>query len=164
MKKVFYSKFFFCFFLLAFDVISKLLALKYVPPLSAIAYPFGGIGIFALPGLTFSLNTVFNTGMAWGLFSGFTSLLLILRLCIIAGLLGFLFFRPAKAPFALWLIATGAFGNIIDMFCYGYVIDFLHLQILDWSFPIFNVADSLITIGAALLFLQPRRRTEFQQL
>ncbi len=144
------------------DVASKALALHWVPPLRGFSYPFGGIALFDLPGLSFSLNTVVNTGMAWGLFPEFSKLLLSLRLCIVAALIAFLVMRPARATFALWMIAAGALGNIIDMFWYGCVIDFLHFRFFGWSFPIFNLADSLITVGAAMLFLWPKSRAAFQ--
>jgi signal peptidase II len=144
------------------DVASKALALRWVPPLRGFTYPFGGIALFDLPCISFSLNTVVNTGMAWGLFPQFPTLLLILRLCIIGALVAYLVKRQAKATFALWLIVAGALGNVIDMFWYGCVIDFLHFRFFDWSFPIFNLADSLITIGAALLLLWPKSRAAFQ--
>ena len=53
---------------------------------------------------------------------------------------------------ALMLILSGAIGNIAERVVRGYVIDFIHLHYFDkWSWPVFNVADILITIGAILL-------------
>ena len=52
---------------------------------------------------------------------------------------------------ALSLILGGAIGNLIDRSIYGYVIDFFHLYYQDWHYPAFNIADSVICIGAALL-------------
>lgn len=121
------------------------------------SYPFGGIGIFEqFYGVSFSLNTVTNTGVAWGLFPGHAPLLLALRAMIIAGLLIYLLWNPKKASLSLWMIAAGATGNVIDMLVYGHVIDFLHFQFFGWSFPLFNLADSCIAIGAFLLLL-PRK-------
>jgi signal peptidase II len=52
----------------------------------------------------------------------------------------------------LALILAGAAGNLIDRMKLGYVVDFVHVHWQDtWSFPIFNVADSLITVGATLM-------------
>jgi signal peptidase II len=55
--------------------------------------------------------------------------------------------------FALALILGGAIGNVIDRSLYGYVVDFLDFHAAGWHFPAFNVADSAISVGAALLIL-----------
>lgn len=53
----------------------------------------------------------------------------------------------------LCLILAGALGNLQDRWSRGYVIDFVHVHWGDrWSFPIFNLADSLISVGVCLLF------------
>ena len=54
---------------------------------------------------------------------------------------------------ALALILGGALGNVIDRLLHGYVIDFIQVHWRDSYFPSFNVADSAITLGAALLIL-----------
>ena len=54
---------------------------------------------------------------------------------------------------ALALIVGGALGNVIDRILLGHVIDFIHVHYQQWYFPAFNVADSSITVGAALLIL-----------
>lgn len=56
-----------------------------------------------------------------------------------------------KLNLALALVLAGAIGNLIDRSIYGYVIDFLHVYYQNWHYPAFNVADSAICIGAALL-------------
>jgi len=56
-----------------------------------------------------------------------------------------------KLNLALSLVLAGAVGNLIDRSIYGYVIDFFHLYYQDWHYPAFNIADSAICIGAALL-------------
>ena len=59
---------------------------------------------------------------------------------------------------ALALVAGGALGNVIDRIRFGYVIDFIHFfQAGVWDFPAFNLADSAITLGAALLVLDAWR-------
>src|SRR5690606_30184448 len=93
-----------------------------------------------------------NTGVAWGLFAGFPGLLFALRVAIISILLVFV---PKRLP--VWLIATGAIGNVIDYCLYGHVIDFLHFTFWGYSFPIFNIADSCITIGVCFLLLFPSK-------
>ena len=62
----------------------------------------------------------------------------------------------------LALILGGAIGNVIDRLRFGLVVDFIDLHAGGWHWPAFNVADSAITVGAALLildgFLQHERR------
>ena len=55
--------------------------------------------------------------------------------------------------FALSLVLGGAVGNVIDRVIYSHVIDFLDFYYGTWHFPAFNVADSAISVGAALLIL-----------
>jgi signal peptidase II len=59
---------------------------------------------------------------------------------------------------ALAFILGGALGNVIDRVVYGYVIDFVQVHWRGWYFPSFNVADSAITVGAALLIFDELRR------
>ena len=59
---------------------------------------------------------------------------------------------------ALALILGGALGNVVDRVLHGYVIDFVQVHWRGWYFPSFNVADSAITVGAALLILDELRR------
>jgi len=56
-----------------------------------------------------------------------------------------------RIALALALILGGALGNVIDRLLYGYVIDFIDFYYGDWHWPVFNVADSAISVGAALL-------------
>lgn len=65
--------------------------------------------------------------------------------------------------FSIWmsigysLIIGGALGNIVDRLIYGAVFDFIHLHYKDYSFPIFNLADSFISIGVAVIVLSAVR-------
>ena len=59
---------------------------------------------------------------------------------------------------ALAMILGGAVGNVIDRIAYGHVIDFLDFHWGDWHWPAFNLADSAIVGGAALLILDELRR------
>jgi len=65
---------------------------------------------------------------------------------------------------AIGLVIGGAIGNIYDRAVFGYVADFFQFHVGDWSFAIFNVADSCITVGAALLiwdtFFGPKSEKE----
>lgn len=60
---------------------------------------------------------------------------------------------------ALSLILGGALGNLIDRLRNGYVVDFLSFHWSEHYFPAFNVADSAITVGGALLILDSLRTT-----
>jgi signal peptidase II len=54
---------------------------------------------------------------------------------------------------ALALILGGALGNAFDRWQLGYVVDFISVHWANWFFPAFNVADSAITVGAVLMFV-----------
>ncbi len=58
-----------------------------------------------------------------------------------------------RTALALSLILGGAIGNLVDRVIYGYVIDFIDVYYGSWHWPIFNIADSAITVGAGLLLL-----------
>ncbi len=64
----------------------------------------------------------------------------------------------------LTMVLGGAVGNLIDRIVHGYVVDFLLLYYRDWSWPAFNIADSAITCGVALILLDSivleRRRSQ----
>ena len=70
--------------------------------------------------------------------------------------LGVLIARSARVSVtsvAFALICGGAMGNLIDRAIRGRVIDFIRAHYYDWNFPVFNVADSAITIGVSLIIL-----------
>ncbi|WP_100643296.1 signal peptidase II [Alteromonas facilis] len=58
-----------------------------------------------------------------------------------------------RLPIAFTFILGGAIGNVYDRLVHGYVIDFLDFYYQQWHWPAFNIADSAIFIGAALLIL-----------
>jgi len=60
-------------------------------------------------------------------------------------------------PLSLSLILGGAIGNVIDRVIHGYVVDFIHVHWGASYFPAFNIADSAITVGAALMILDAFR-------
>ena len=59
--------------------------------------------------------------------------------------------REPRLAFALALVLGGALGNVIDRVVLGHVVDFLYFHYQGFAWPAFNVADSAITVGAALL-------------
>ena len=52
---------------------------------------------------------------------------------------------------ALSLLLAGILGNLLDRVAYGYVIDFISFHYNEWQFPVFNLADSAISVGAVLM-------------
>jgi signal peptidase II len=106
-----------------------------------------------LAGDWFRLVYYHNTGIAFNLFPNVSPIFTITSL-IICGLLiyAYIVYLPNQSMFvqvSIGLILGGAVGNIIDRVRLGYVIDFI--QVGWW--PVFNIADSAITIGAVVLAL-----------
>ncbi|PDW04623.1 signal peptidase II [Candidatus Viridilinea mediisalina] len=95
-----------------------------------------------------------NTGVAFSLFQGHSEILTIIALLIIAGAIYFyrtqMPHQRLSAQLTMGFILGGALGNVIDRIRLGYVVDFI--QVGWW--PIFNLADSFICIGAAMLMFQ----------
>ena len=95
-----------------------------------------------------------NTGAAWGIFSEPDErwIFMLISTVAIIGLSIYLYFgRSANWIYAsaISLVVSGGIGNMIDRIAFGYVVDFLNFALID--FPIFNVADSFVCIGAGLL-------------
>jgi signal peptidase II len=108
-----------------------------------------------LPGV--QLVHVRNTGVAFGIFSGGGTIVLVFTLAALALLVGYFTLRPER-PW-LWLptglLIGGALGNLIDRLTNGAVTDFIKFPL--W--PAFNVADMAITFGVlALLWVLEGRR------
>ncbi len=100
----------------------------------------------------FSFIYVENTGMAFGLFSNNGTILIIMTLLFIIMLLYVYFSHHTKNylyHISFALIICGGIGNFIDRVSYGYVRDFINLEFM--SFPVFNLADTFITIGVVLM-------------
>mgnify|MGYP002353918275 FL=1 len=112
----------------------------------------------------FNLVHVHNTGAAFSLFAdqpGWQRWFFLGIALAAAVVIVFLLRKTAGRPLfsaALALILGGAIGNVIDRILYGHVVDFLDFHLAGWHFPAFNVADSAITLGAALLILDSLRK------
>lgn len=99
---------------------------------------------------------IHNTGGAWGILSGYTWLLLLLTVIVMIICIVLLFKFAKKSRLLFWtisLIMAGGIGNMVDrIFRGGKVVDFLHFEF--WpTFPIFNIADIAVVVGAGLLIL-----------
>jgi signal peptidase II len=115
-----------------------------------------------LPVLDFTL--LHNTGAAFSMLagaSGWQRWFFIGLACVVSVVLVVWIWRTPRGekllPLALSLILGGAIGNVIDRIWHGYVVDFIHAHRGEAYFPAFNIADSAITIGAALLILDAFR-------
>ncbi len=124
-----------------------------------------------LPGLM-RLTLVHNYGASWGMLAGKTTLLLIVTALVSLAILTVLLLdKPARplGRLSLSFILGGAVGNALDRAVQGYVVDMFETEFV--SFPVFNVADCCITLGAALLILwvllderkEKRRRQEISR-
>jgi len=104
----------------------------------------------------FNLQWVENRGVSFGLLAAdgdFGRWVLVVLTGLIAIGLG-IWLRTVHTrllAIAIGLVMGGAMGNIYDRTVFGYVADFLQFHVGDWSFAVFNVADSCISVGAALL-------------
>lgn len=106
----------------------------------------------------FNLVLVWNRGVSFGLFPAEGALgpwIWIAFATLVTIVLLVLLWRTGSAltAFAYGMVAGGAAGNAIDRARFGAVVDFLDFHALGWHWPAFNVADSGITIGVAILLL-----------
>ena len=119
--------------------------------------PCGNPGFTPVIGRVAGFSYVCNTGTAFSRFEG--SAFVWLPVLLAVSVVGWLWARSLKAALplqqiAFGLIIGGAIGNVIDRARLGYVVDFVDLRLNDQlRFYVFNVADSCICIGVALLAL-----------
>jgi signal peptidase II len=116
----------------------------------------------------FNLVLVHNTGAAFSFLAGaggwqrwfFTAVAV-----VISAVLVWMLRKPETGTLlslGLALVLGGALGNLYDRVTLGYVVDFIQVHAGGWYFPAFNVADSAITVGVALLIwdsIRPAART-----
>jgi len=108
----------------------------------------------------FDLTLLYNEGAAFSFLSDqsgwqrwfFIGLALVVSLVLTVWLSRL---KPGErwTGIALGLIIGGALGNVIDRILFGHVIDFIHLHVAERYWPAFNVADSAISVGVALMLL-----------
>jgi len=108
-----------------------------------------------------NLTYAHNTGAAFSFLAqagGWQRWLFAGLALVMSGVIGVWLYRlkpyETLMAWALSLILGGAIGNLIDRVAYGYVIDFLDVYYQDWHWPAFNIADSAICIGVALMLLE----------
>ncbi|WOI11850.1 signal peptidase II [Thalassospira lucentensis] len=96
-----------------------------------------------------------NSGVSFGLFQGQAPWVMIAATAAIT--IGFLIWmwrtRDRLLGIALALVIGGAVGNLVDRLRHGAVTDFIDMHVAGYHWPVFNIADSAITIGAVLLLI-----------
>lgn len=140
------------------DILSKYWVHHNIPLMTNghLQYPYGGIGVFKdFLGIEFSISHLTNRGAAWGTLGDYQTYLLIVRILLIIGMIVYLArFNKHKAwAFPITIIIAGAIGNVLDYFIYGHVVDMLHFVLWGYDFPVFNIADSAVSIGITWLIL-----------
>ena len=107
-----------------------------------------------IPGVL-NITYIHNDGAAWGMFGGYTWLLISITIVVMLAGIALLLKWGLRDKLIFWaatLILAGGIGNMIDrLFNGGLVVDFLEFAFID--FPIFNIADCAIVIGAGLIML-----------
>jgi lipoprotein signal peptidase len=151
---------------LALDRLSKWIVASSIPL-------YGSINV--IPGF-FKLTHVTNRGAAFGLFSDspseykvvFLIFFSMLALVVVSALLWKHTAGMNSTAFALSLILGGALGNLWDRILSGHVVDFLEFYIGPYVWPDFNIADSAIVIGAAILMVEilfaPRPHKAYEEV
>lgn len=101
----------------------------------------------------FNLVKVKNEGAGFGIFQGKTIALTVITFIVVIAICVYLFFALKESEWlriSLVFVTAGGIGNIVDRIAFGYVRDFIQFSFWD-SFPVFNVADSFVTVGAFML-------------
>lgn len=103
----------------------------------------------------FKLELAFNTGGAWSILNGNVGVLILLNILIL-----FILFKMSSKIKETCLknisyvcLIAGTVGNLLDRIFYGAVTDFLSFNFWEYHYPIFNLADIMIVVGAFLLIL-----------
>ncbi len=104
-----------------------------------------------------SFYRTYNKGIAFSGLSFLSSNVLIALIVVVMGFVLWLWSqlegKRIISHFGFAFIMAGATGNLIDRIVQGHVIDFIQVHTANWSFAIFNLADSMITTGAVLIII-----------
>ncbi|MEX0731474.1 MAG: signal peptidase II [Aquisalimonadaceae bacterium] len=134
---------------LVLDQLTKLVAEQYLAYHQPVALiPMLNLTLSYNPGAAFSFLGEASGWQRW-LFSGFAAVVSVVLVIWLRRL-------PPWDRWMTWglsLLLGGAVGNLIDRLLYGHVIDFIHVYYERWSYPIFNIADCAITLGAGMILI-----------
>ncbi len=131
---------------IALDQVTKQLAIQYLKDAPAVPL---------IPGV-FELSYLENHGAAFGIMQGWKTFLILMTIVTLV-ILTVLYIRIPEDRHFLFirlivlLLISGAIGNFIDRCQNDYVVDFFYFSLID--FPVFNVADIYVTVGACLLMI-----------
>lgn len=104
-----------------------------------------------------ALYRTYNYGVAFSMLSGMEGWFIVtMRLAVVAFVIWLWRRTPRDRFFAhlgYAMVIAGALGNLVDRLIFGYVIDYVLFHTATWSFAVFNLADSFITIGAGSIIL-----------
>jgi len=141
---------FLSFFIVILDQITKALITAYLLVDQFVSLlPFLNLRLQFNPGAAFSFLSNASGWQRW-LFTGIA----------IAVSIVIVFWIYRLKPKDYWnavglsLVLGGALGNLIDRMVHGYVIDFIQVYYKQWSFPVFNIADSAITVGVICIIIK----------
>ena len=130
--------------LLIADRFTKILAVEHLSDAGSI--PF-------IPGIL-DFTLVYNEGVAFGLFTGANLVFVVVALLVSLSVITYLLYGRSHKLIevvSLGLIVAGALGNLVDRIRISAVIDFIRTTFVE--FPVFNIADSCVTIGCLMLML-----------
>lgn len=145
-----YRRFWFVYLaVLVFDQVTKIAVLQGMPVTGE-----GHSGYTVIPGF-FRIVHVYNKGAAWSMLSGNQGWLIILAVAALAAMYRWrdaIGLKKNFVQYSLGAFAGGAIGNVIDRLAYAHVVDFLafRIPVIRYDYPVFNIADIGITVGAAL--------------
>jgi signal peptidase II len=104
-----------------------------------------------------SLYRTYNEGIAFSLLSFMDNQVLSMLIIVVIMLVLWMWYQTKSdrlfSQLGYVFILAGAIGNLIDRIVLGHVIDFIQFHTQNWSFAIFNLADSFVTIGATFIIL-----------
>ena len=101
----------------------------------------------------FYLTDLHNEGAAFSIMYGLRYILIAISIAFLV-LIIYYMYKKKKYNIEFALIIGGLLGNLIDRIVFGYVIDYIGVIIFKYYFPIFNIADALIVIGAIILLFR----------
>jgi signal peptidase II len=106
-----------------------------------------------------SFELAYNRGVSWGMFSSESTTAFV----VVSAIIGFVMILLSVHAWMLYkqgnsiighiMALAGAMSNMIDRFYYGGVVDFILLSVRNWSWPLFNIADSAIVLGVLIIII-----------